>query len=287
VRVFISWSAERSRRVALLLRDWLPSVLQAVVPFMSDEDIPKGSQWLSTLNAELARAKFGIACVTAENQNSPWLNFEAGAIANAVGETRFCPLLLNLSGTDVRPPMSIFQMSYATDADLWKLVQSLNDQLEQKLREEQLRRTYQMWLPSLLKEIETALSSERLPIAPAHRETSELVQETLQEVREQSRVLKQILTRLPTASPTLSDELAVSLSRGDEAFNEGDIVRHHKWGEGTVLSKSGAGGDGLLTINFPNFGRKMVMLKYAPLTKVAGGTGAVNPGDEAKFEDEA
>jgi DNA helicase-2/ATP-dependent DNA helicase PcrA len=54
----------------------------------------------------------------------------------------------------------------------------------------------------------------------------------------------------------------------DVAFAVGDRVRHPKWGEGIVASTDGAGGDGLLTINFPNFGQKMLMLKYAPLEKV-------------------
>jgi DNA helicase-2/ATP-dependent DNA helicase PcrA len=48
----------------------------------------------------------------------------------------------------------------------------------------------------------------------------------------------------------------------------GDRVRHPKWGEGVVVDIVGAGGDGLLTINFPNVGQKMVMLKYAPLERV-------------------
>ncbi len=48
----------------------------------------------------------------------------------------------------------------------------------------------------------------------------------------------------------------------------GDRVRHPKWGEGLVSAAEGAGGDGLLTIMFPNVGEKMVMLKYAPLEKV-------------------
>jgi DNA helicase-2/ATP-dependent DNA helicase PcrA len=47
-----------------------------------------------------------------------------------------------------------------------------------------------------------------------------------------------------------------------------DRVKHPKWGIGTVVSAAGAGGDGLLTINFPNVGQKMVMLKYAPLERV-------------------
>ncbi|HEY3676434.1 MAG TPA: DUF3553 domain-containing protein [Candidatus Tumulicola sp.] len=48
----------------------------------------------------------------------------------------------------------------------------------------------------------------------------------------------------------------------------GDRVRHPKWGEGGVSNIVGAGGDGLVTIDFPNVGQKMLMLKYAPLEKI-------------------
>jgi DNA helicase-2/ATP-dependent DNA helicase PcrA len=48
----------------------------------------------------------------------------------------------------------------------------------------------------------------------------------------------------------------------------GDRVRHPKWGEGTIQNVVGAGGDGLVTIDFPNVGQKMLMLKYAPLEKI-------------------
>jgi DNA helicase II / ATP-dependent DNA helicase PcrA len=47
----------------------------------------------------------------------------------------------------------------------------------------------------------------------------------------------------------------------------GDRVRHPKWGEGRIENIVGAGGDGLVTIDFPNVGQKMLMLKYAPLEK--------------------
>jgi DNA helicase-2/ATP-dependent DNA helicase PcrA len=49
---------------------------------------------------------------------------------------------------------------------------------------------------------------------------------------------------------------------------DGDKVRHPKWGEGTIRGLVGAGGDGLVTIDFPNVGQKMLMLKYAPLEKL-------------------
>ncbi len=51
-------------------------------------------------------------------------------------------------------------------------------------------------------------------------------------------------------------------------LKDGDRVRHPKWGEGRIENIVGAGGDGLVTIDFPNVGQKMLMLKYAPLEKI-------------------
>ena len=51
-------------------------------------------------------------------------------------------------------------------------------------------------------------------------------------------------------------------------LKDGDRVRHPKLGEGRIESIVGAGGDGLVTIDFPNVGQKMLMLKYAPLEKI-------------------
>ncbi len=51
-------------------------------------------------------------------------------------------------------------------------------------------------------------------------------------------------------------------------LQKGDKVKHPKWGEGTIRDLVGGGGDGLVTIDFPNVGQKMLMLKYAPLEKL-------------------
>ena len=40
--IFISWSGERSRFVACALREWIPMVVQAAEPFMSEADVDKG-----------------------------------------------------------------------------------------------------------------------------------------------------------------------------------------------------------------------------------------------------
>jgi DNA helicase-2/ATP-dependent DNA helicase PcrA len=80
-------------------------------------------------------------------------------------------------------------------------------------------------------------------------------------------------TIMPAARPTGGRwrEVAIHETAGNGVnlgLSVGDRVRHPKWGEGLVKATAGAGGDGLLTINFPNVGEKMVMLKYAPLEKV-------------------
>jgi DNA helicase-2/ATP-dependent DNA helicase PcrA len=66
-------------------------------------------------------------------------------------------------------------------------------------------------------------------------------------------------------------ELAVHANAGAGVgmnLAPGDRVRHASWGDGVVVKAEASGGDGLLTIDFPSVGRKMVMLKYAPLEKL-------------------
>jgi DNA helicase II / ATP-dependent DNA helicase PcrA len=76
---------------------------------------------------------------------------------------------------------------------------------------------------------------------------------------------------LPRPSGGRWREVAIHESAGagmNMNLHDGDRVRHPKWGEGTIRGLVGAGGDGLVTIDFPNVGQKMLMLKYAPLEKV-------------------
>ena len=75
--VFISWSGETSKAVALALREWLPLVIQAVHPWASDEDLRKGVRWGAELADRLQKTDLGICCLTPDNLAAPWLHFEA------------------------------------------------------------------------------------------------------------------------------------------------------------------------------------------------------------------
>ena len=67
MKVFLSWSGHRSHQVALALRDWLPSVIQSITPYVSSEDIDKGARWSTDIAKELEDSTFGILCVTKDN----------------------------------------------------------------------------------------------------------------------------------------------------------------------------------------------------------------------------
>jgi hypothetical protein len=74
LKIFISWSGEPSRSVAITPRHWLPQIVQHVDPWMSDEEIASGTRWNDRIAAALETTNFGIVCVTAANQHQPWLN---------------------------------------------------------------------------------------------------------------------------------------------------------------------------------------------------------------------
>ncbi len=83
--------------------------------------------------------------------------------------------------------------------------------------------------------------------------------------------LESTSVQLPRPSGGRWREVAIHESAGagmSMDLKDGDRVRHPKWGEGTIRDIAGAGGDGLVTIDFPNVGQKMLMLKYAPLEKI-------------------
>jgi hypothetical protein len=131
VKVFISWSGERSKRIALALRDWLPQVIQSIDPFMSAEDIGKGSRWSDDISRKLEQSNFGLIAFTPENMNEPWLLFEAGALSKLEG-SRVCMYLWEMDPPSVPPPLGQFQATRADEKDTLHLIKNLNGLDEEK-----------------------------------------------------------------------------------------------------------------------------------------------------------
>ncbi len=126
--VFISWSGDKSKDIASKIKTWLPTVIQTIRPWMS-EDIQAGVRWSSEISKRLSESRLGIICVTQDNMNSRWLHFEAGAISKELGDdARVYPILIDLTLEDVQYPLAQFQSIELTEDGLGilKLISSLN-----------------------------------------------------------------------------------------------------------------------------------------------------------------
>jgi predicted nucleotide-binding protein len=147
MKVFLSWSGETSQKVAIALRDWLPNVFQSLEPWLSSEDITKGARWSHDIAKALKESEIGIICVTRDNLDSRWLNFEAGALSK---EFNVCVYLFGVEPSSLGGPLSMFQHTKANKEDTFRLLQSFNDKDTQvKLSDERLRKIFEVWWPEL------------------------------------------------------------------------------------------------------------------------------------------
>lgn len=127
---------------------------------------------------------FGILVLTPENIASEWILFEAGALAKHLGEARVVPLLIQMTASQLRSPLSDFQ-AIRLEEDLLKLALALNeaqpDPCSTDVIQERFRWTHSQFL-STVKHL-----LERLPRPSekqaARRPIDELLEEILQTVK--------------------------------------------------------------------------------------------------------
>jgi bifunctional DNA-binding transcriptional regulator/antitoxin component of YhaV-PrlF toxin-antitoxin module len=128
--VFISWSKVRSasEQLARVVCGWLPEILQQVRPWLSSEDLEPGTRWNAIISEQLEGTTLGIFCLTPESQTSPWMLFEAGAIAKS-RQSRAYVYLFGMKKSELISPWNQFQSSESTKEDTRRLIHSLNKQL--------------------------------------------------------------------------------------------------------------------------------------------------------------
>lgn len=154
MKVFISWSGNKSLKVALVFRDWLPSVIQSIEPYVSSEDIDKGARWSTDIAKELEDSTFGILCVTKENLEAPWLSFEAGALSKTMDKAFVSPFLFDIKRSEVKGPILQFQSTIFQKDDIKKLVCTLNRACgDGNITETRLNKAFEVWFPTLEEEL--------------------------------------------------------------------------------------------------------------------------------------
>lgn len=128
-RVFISWHGPLSQKLGEALRKWLPTTLQFVRPYFSSDDVAKGVRWNSEVSKELENTNIGLACLTKDTLEAPWILFEAGALSKSVSESRVCPILFGVEPEDIpsNHPLTGFQHTRFNKPDFRRLISEIND----------------------------------------------------------------------------------------------------------------------------------------------------------------
>ena len=54
MKIFISWSGERSQKIAELFKDWIQCVIQAAKPWISSHDVDRAALWYTEISKTLS-----------------------------------------------------------------------------------------------------------------------------------------------------------------------------------------------------------------------------------------
>jgi uncharacterized protein YqfB (UPF0267 family) len=167
MKIFLSWSKHPSKEVVLALHRWLPSVIQLLDPWMSDQDIQSSERWSNSIGSQFEENNFGIIILTHNNQREPWINFEAGALSKVIDKSRVVPYLFGLQIADLLSgPLSQFHGRESNRDGTWQLIRDINASLANPLDQNRLERAFGLNWPELesrLTEILDATTNEFTP----------------------------------------------------------------------------------------------------------------------------
>ncbi|MCO8160943.1 toll/interleukin-1 receptor domain-containing protein [Pseudomonas sp. 21LCFQ010] len=187
MQIFISWSGSRSKAVAEITCEWIKGVLQATEPWISTQNVDRGSLWFTEIVGKLADVTVGIVCLTQDNKDKPWILFESGAMAKGLSGNRLCTLLVDLKPTDITDPLAQFNHSYPDRDGMFQLVKTLNSCLKDKsLPEKVLNQAFEVYWPSFESRFAQALTDNPPSEAAPKRTKDDILVEILQSTRELS-----------------------------------------------------------------------------------------------------
>ena len=229
MRIFTSWSGERSKTAALGLKSLLQDLFEEAVQVFVSDHISPGEAWAQRLGTELEQSEFGILCLTQENFQAPWLLFEAGAIAKKFGTSRVVPYLIDeLPPASDRSPLAQFQHVRADREGTYRLVGGINSIRESPKPEDRLERSFTKWWPDLEQTINGLQASNRAhPVIRSERELLETILQRVEGLWQAHSESRGSARDLPSAELlhlwTLRDEPTAIYTRGGTMQKE---LRH-------------------------------------------------------------
>lgn len=180
MKVFISWSGDTGKAIAEIVYWWLPTVIQAVKPYFSPDEIAKGARWSSEIAKELDASQVGLLIVTRDNLEAPWLMFEAGALSKNIGKSKVAPLLFDIEPSAIRGPLVQFQAARFERAEMKRVLRMINSELgDSALTNDVLDSAFNMWWPQLEQAVRIVLEHADYRSVTIDRSEREILLEVL------------------------------------------------------------------------------------------------------------
>jgi hypothetical protein len=237
MKVFISWSGDRTKKVAEAFNEWLGQLVQATEPWMSP-NIEKGKRWNDEIKKALGESKVGIICLDKDNLNSKWVLFEAGAIAKT-DDAHPCTFLLDVNPSDVEPPLGDFQHTIFDKDDIRRLAHTINEKVrsagEKTLDAGILNSLFDNLYPTLERRLK-----EILIIQPENKNVQRDERDILEEVLQIVRVIQ---------------KGSMSLNKDDLEMINRELIKKYRENilNNFLNSKQPSGGKNPFDLNYEDF----------------------------------
>jgi hypothetical protein len=266
--LFVSWSKE-GKAIANQFKDWIEDVLSTIIVFCSDQDIEKGERAVSAIFDRLDECSIGVIVITPNTSSSQWIHFEAGALSKGPG-SRVMPLLVGMATNQLTGPLNQLQATEANNREaMWALVQAINKQTAE-IDSNRLSRQFERLWP----EWQGFVESLQLSTKTSAEVTTDPVENRLDRVLQ---ALDKINSYLFGADDIDEIRDRISRKRGNAKFTgahllalkPGELVRHIRYGDGTVVEIAETGDKQLAVVSFADFGNKEFLLAFTPLERAS------------------
>lgn len=168
MNVFLSWSGDTGKAVALAVGQGVSDVFTGVNPWISAVNIQAGQQWFAELMKALEDSEFAIACLTKRSLSSPWIMFESGAVSAKFGSPKLVPLLIDCTAKDLVDPLARFNAVAFDEAGMRGLFTSINASVGSPVAPKALKAAFMGIWPDLKTEVGAILEAERRSLKPAY-----------------------------------------------------------------------------------------------------------------------
>lgn len=162
MKIFISWSGNKSKEVAQLFGEWLQDVIQVVEPWFSSRDIEKGTVWFTEISDQLAKTNLGIICLTKNNKNEPWILFESGALVKGLKTNRVFTFLIDIKPEEIKGPLAQFNHTFPNKDSILQMLIAINKSGDNDsfLKEERLKKIFDKYWPEFDEKFQHILSKK-------------------------------------------------------------------------------------------------------------------------------